>query len=79
MLDRKIFLDLSKQTSAKVGRKNVADPDNSPNITLGGIGIQQEHACFVTTDEGTKLKPLSEGALTQVTVNGLKLTSMDEV
>jgi hypothetical protein len=79
MLDRKIFLDLSKHSEAKVGRKNVADPDKNPQITLGGIGIQHEHACFVTNDQGTSLKPLSEDAMKQVSINGKKLTSMDEV
>ena len=39
MLDRKIFLDLSEHTNAKVGRKT-ANPDDMPEVTLGGIGIQ---------------------------------------
>ena len=38
MLDRKIFLDLSEHTNAKVGRKT-ANPDDMPEVTLGGIGI----------------------------------------
>ena len=46
MLDRKIFLDLSKLNQATVGRKNVTNPDQNPNIVLGGAGIQQEHATF---------------------------------
>ena len=56
MLDRKIFLDLSEHTNARVGRKN---PNSMPEITLGGIGIQQEHANFVTTGDHTKLVPVS--------------------
>lgn len=39
MLDRKIFLDLSKTVNAKVGRKNPEDPDHQPEICLGGVGI----------------------------------------
>ena len=38
MLDRKIFLDLTKHPNAKVGRKT-ANPDDNPEICLGGIGI----------------------------------------
>lgn len=38
MLDRKIFLDLSKVNNAKVGRKQM-NPDDNPEIVLGGIGI----------------------------------------
>ena len=38
MLDRKIFIDLSKVTSASVGRKS-ANPDQNPTLVLGGIGI----------------------------------------
>ena len=45
MLDRKVFLDLSAITTAKIGRKN-PDPSQSPNIVLGGIGIQPQHATF---------------------------------
>jgi len=47
MLDRKIFLDLSKHTNAKVGRKQ-PDPNDNPEVTLGGIGIQSQHAYFAT-------------------------------
>jgi len=39
MLDRKIFLDLTKNSNARVGRKHPTDPDQNPQITLGGIGI----------------------------------------
>ena len=39
MLDRKIFVDLTKHQIAKVGRKQ-PNPDDNPEITLGGIGIQ---------------------------------------
>ena len=38
LLDRKIFIDLSKQTNASVGRKQ-PDPSKNPDIVLGGIGI----------------------------------------
>jgi len=39
MLDRKIFLDLSEATNARVGRKT-SNPNEMPEVTLGGIGIQ---------------------------------------
>ena len=38
MLDRKIFVDLSKHVGAKVGRKK-PDGQDQPEICLGGIGI----------------------------------------
>jgi len=38
MLDRKIFVDLSKVTKCAIGRKQV-DPTQNPNLVLGGIGI----------------------------------------
>ena len=40
VLDRKIFLDLSKNPAAKVGRKNPSlSEKDQPLITLGGAGI----------------------------------------
>jgi len=39
MLDRKIFIDLSKVTQATVGRKK-QNPDDNPTLVLGGIGVQ---------------------------------------
>jgi len=38
MLDRKIFIDLSKVTKATVGRKN-KNLDENPTLVLGGIGV----------------------------------------
>ena len=58
MLDRKVFIDLSKVTDAKVGRKQ-PNPEQNPSIVLGGIGIQSEHATFITDANCTKLVPLS--------------------
>ena len=78
MLDRKIFLDLSKCNNAKVGRKQ-ANQDENPEILLGGIGIQSKHAEFITDDNKTMLKPLDQTAMQKVWVNGVKLTSMDAV
>ena len=78
MLDRKIFLDLSKHTDARVGRKQ-PNPDDNPLVVLGGVGIQSMHAQFITDDEKTMLKPLTEEAMTHCYVNGIKLTSMDPV
>ena len=43
MLDRKIFLDLTRNNNARVGRK--APPgEEHPEICLGGIGINAQHA-----------------------------------
>lgn len=42
MLDRKIFIDLSKKPSHLVGRK--ARDGEQPDIVLGGIGVQPKHA-----------------------------------
>jgi hypothetical protein len=75
-LDRKIFLDLSKHTNARVGRKNPEDPDNMPEICLGGVGIQLQHCKFETSSDGTFITPLSEAAMGAITINGTKLTSM---
>ena len=69
-----MFYDLSKQGATHVGRKN-GDPE--PQVVLGGIGIQSNHAIFEQTSKGFVLKPTSKASLDQVTVNGKKLTSMD--
>jgi hypothetical protein len=78
MLDRKVFIDLSKITDCKVGRKN-QDPSQNPSIVLGGIGIQSMHAAFQTNDECTKLVPAAASALGHIYHNGVKLESMDPV
>lgn len=78
MLDRKIFFDLSKVTKATVGRKQANFSDN-PTLVLGGIGVQSEHATFETNDKQTVLKPLSEGALDFIFINGEKLKNMKSV
>lgn len=38
MLDRKIFIDLSKVTKCSVGRRRPA-PEENPTLVLGGVGI----------------------------------------
>ena len=78
MLDRKVFLDLSKITNAKVGRKQ-PDSSQNPNIVLGGIGIQSQHARFETDDTCTKLIPHSQEALGHLYINGQKLSGLDPV
>ena len=35
-----------------------------------------DHCCFETTKEGTFIVPLCEAALSAITINGIKLTSM---
>ena len=71
MLDRKIFFDLSKHTKCDVGRKNQSGED--PMIVLGGVGVQEKHAVFETTDKGTTLKPLAKEAAQYIFINGLPL------
>ena len=78
MLDRKIFIDLSKVTSASVGRKQ-HDSSKNPTLVLGGIGIQDQHAVFQTNDKETVLKPLSEAALDFIFINGRKIKGMKPV
>jgi hypothetical protein len=78
MLDRKIFLDLSKITSAKVGRKT-NDPKTDPHLILGGVNIQQQHAVFETDANGTRLKPSSEKASESIWVNGKRLKGTNGV
>jgi len=70
MLDRKIFIDLSKQTKCSVGRRN---PNEDPTLVLGGIGIQQDHVCFETSGNKTVLKVLCKEAVKHTYVNGLRL------
>lgn len=72
MLDRKIFFDLSKITKCKVGRKNHG-AEEQPNIVLGGVGVQQDHAIFETNDKGTVLKPLNKEACPHIYINGIPL------
>ena len=74
LLDRKIFIDLSKQNKASVGRKQI-DASQNPDIVLGGIGIQSQHCIFETDDNKTQIKPLNDAAVNQIWVNGEKLTS----
>jgi len=78
VLDRKIFIDLSKHTQAKVGRKNPDDPSHDPEICLGGVGIQMNHCTFETTKDGTYIVPLCDAAISAISVNGVKLTSMQK-
>lgn len=78
MLDRKIFIDLSKVTSCSIGRQQPKEEDN-PNLVLGGIGIQSQHAKFVTENGFTTLCPLSADSVPHCYVNGMPLTSMEPV
>lgn len=76
MLDRKIFFDLSKKTDLKVGRKGHGDGAEDPDVVLGGVGIQEKHAEFDTTPEGTFIKPLSKESMPFVFINGKPMTDM---
>jgi hypothetical protein len=70
MLDRRIFIDLSKQTKCSVGRKN---PNVNPTLVLGGIGIQQDHVSFETDGKKTVIKCLCKEAHKHTYINGEKL------
>jgi hypothetical protein len=77
MLDRKIFQDLSQAGEKKVGRKNASSPQD---IVLGGVGIEADHAKFVTGDDGTvTLMPCNEKAMGNIIVNGVTVSSMEGV
>lgn len=78
MLDRKIFFDLSKITTCSAGRRQ-ADQAQNPNIVLGGVGVQDKHACFETTDKGTTIKALSKEACAHIYVNGVALKDVKPV
>jgi len=69
MLDRKIFFDLSKLTKCKVGRKQLEGKEE-PNIMLGGVGVQENHAIFETAGGKTTVKPLSNEAVPYIFING---------
>lgn len=75
MLDRKIFQDLSQPGEKKVGRKNAS---TQQDIILGGVGIEADHAKFVTGDDGNvTLVPVSEKAKNNIFINGHPISSME--
>lgn len=78
MVDRHVLFDLTKHTTCTVGRKN-NDPSKNPTVILGGISIQEMHACFETTDKGTTLKALCKEAVELITVNGVPLKDQKPV
>jgi hypothetical protein len=75
MLDRRIFFDLSKHTTCDVGRKKHDDNAKDPLIVLGGVGVQENHAIFETTKNGTTLKPACKEATQYIFINGLPMKS----
>ncbi|CDW79443.1 kinesin motor domain containing protein [Stylonychia lemnae] len=77
LLDRKILYDLTQSDQIHIGRKN-GNP--APQVVLGGIGIQANHAFFEVGSDGQYyLKPSSASSVDQISVNGKKLTSMDGI
>jgi len=78
VLDRKIFLDLMEHTTCKVGRKT-ANPDENPEVMLGGIGIQSDHAIFSTSGDRTKLWACNAEAAKHIYINGNALTNCHPV
>lgn len=76
ILNRKIFLDLSKNTNAMVGRKKGGV---RPLVELGGVGIQADHAIFKTSGNSTEVVPQSEEACKHIYINGDRLTSTSPV
>ncbi len=76
-LDRKVFYSLSEHgDKLVVGRKN-GEP--SPQVVLGGIGIQQNHAIIEKTSKGYFIKPTSPEALDHIAVNGQRIPSKDGI
>ena len=76
-LDRKVFYSLSEHgDKLVVGRKN-GEP--SPQVVLGGIGIQQNHAVIEKTSKGYFIKPTSPEALDHIAVNGQRIPSKDGI
>ena len=78
MLDRKIFIDLSKVTTATVGRRQRSE-EPQPTLMLGGIGIQDRHAEFITQGGTTSPKPLTAEAAKYVYINGERLSGTKAV
>lgn len=46
---------------------------------LGGVGVQETHAVFETTDKGTMLKPLCQEACAHTFLNGKPLKDLKGV
>jgi hypothetical protein len=67
MLDRKVFYSLSLKDKMLVGRKN-GEP--KPDIVLGGIGIQANHAVFEKRADGIYIVPKDKKAALNISVNG---------
>lgn len=76
MLDRKVVYDI-KGEGLSCGRRNKAAKHK---LQLGGTGIEPDHAKFELTEDGhVKLVPLSEKAMPNCKINGVKITSMDGI
>lgn len=71
MLDRKVFYSLDDENQMHVGRKTGSP---KPEIILGGIGIQANHAMFEKRADGVYLVPKSEKSIANISVNGKLIT-----
>jgi len=57
MLDRKVIYSINKSEALTCGRRG---NEKNHKIQLGGIGIEPDHAAFITLKDGSiQLKPLS--------------------
>ena len=57
MLDRKVVYSKNKSEALTCGRRG---NEKNHKIQLGGIGIEPDHAAFITLKDGSiQLKPLS--------------------
>lgn len=79
MFDRKVIHDLKAHPSISVGRRNKQNPAENPKIALTATGVQAQHACFETNENGTTLKAMSEAACQFVFINGCKVKDCNPV
>jgi len=77
LLDRKVFYDIKSGEPLTCGRRS---KDSNHKLQLGGTGIQLDHCKFEDLGGGNvKLIPLSDKALANIRVNGVKLSNMDGI
>lgn len=78
MLDRKVQYDIKAGEPLFCGRRN---KNSTFKLQLGGTGIQPEHCKFILgpSQVFVLVQPLDVKAVTQIRVNGVVMTSMDEI
>jgi hypothetical protein len=74
MLDRKVLYDIPTEGITCGRRKKGSEH----KIQLSGTGIKDNHLKLIQTEDGNaQLIPLDESALSQITINGKKMSAMD--